>query len=178
VVMKDGVIQQAGTALEIYHLPVNRFVAGFLGSPQMNFLRGRLVEAGGQLLFDEGSGRLPVPVWARSQLTAAGQSEVTLGIRPESLSHRPNAASDGGASHLTMQVALVQPLGDRLNVYLSTPNHDNLVAQLDADARLRTGDSVSVYVDMNRAHFFAPGDVGLALALNHERWSAVSEAHG
>ena len=145
VVMKDGVIQQAGTALEIYHLPVNRFVAGFLGSPQMNFLQGRLVEDEGGLFFDEGSGRLPVPGWAKPQLAAVGQGEVVLGIRPESLGDRQDARSSplSTPGRLTMQVVLVQPLGDRLNVYLSTPNHDNLIAQVSADARLRAGDSGS-----------------------------------
>ena len=61
VVMKDGVVQQVAGPLEIYHKPANRFVAGFLGSPPMNFLEGLLVEEGGRLLFDEGSGKLPVP---------------------------------------------------------------------------------------------------------------------
>src|SRR6202142_1587034 len=64
VVMKDGVIQQCARALEIYHRPCNRFVAGFLGTPPMNFFEGRLVEEGGRLYFDEGSGKLPVPAWA------------------------------------------------------------------------------------------------------------------
>ena len=64
VVMKDGVIQQCGAPLDIYHRPANRFVAGFLGSPPMNFFDGRLVEEGGRLLFDEGTAKLPVPARA------------------------------------------------------------------------------------------------------------------
>jgi hypothetical protein len=69
-------------------------------------------------------------------------------------------------------VVLVQPLGDRLNVYLSTPKHDNLIAQVGADSKLRTSDVVPVYFDMNRAHFFAADESGVTLALNHERWTA------
>jgi multiple sugar transport system ATP-binding protein len=187
VVMKDGVIQQTATALEIYHLPVNRFVAGFLGSPQMNFLQGRLVSEGGELFFDEGSGRLPVPGWAKAQLAgAAGPvgGEVVLGIRPEALAERDVAGGRSNLSALTMQVSLVQPLGDRLNVYLSTPNHDSIIAQVPADAptahgaRLRAGASVPIYFDMTRAHFFAPGEAGAALALNKERWTASQDDMG
>jgi hypothetical protein len=70
-----------------------------------------------------------------------------------------------------MQVTLVQPLGDRLNVYLSTPKHDNLIAQVTADSKLGTSDVIPIYLDMNRAHFFSATD-GAALALNRERWSA------
>ncbi|MEO8212180.1 MAG: sn-glycerol-3-phosphate ABC transporter ATP-binding protein UgpC [Myxococcales bacterium] len=190
VVMKDGVIQQTATALEIYHLPINRFVAGFLGSPQMNFLHGRLVGEEGELFFDEGSGRLPVPAWAKAQLAGVAGGEVVLGIRPEALGQRDVNGTGGprdtggagarpGPSALTMQVSLIQPLGDRLNVYLSTPNHDSIIAQVPADApagaRLRTGASVPVYFDMTRAHFFAPGEAGAALALNRERWVASQD---
>jgi hypothetical protein len=78
------------------------------------------------------------------------------------------------AGRLDMKVALVQPLGDRLNVYLGTPRHDNLIAQVSADAQLRAGQSVPFYLDMSRAHFFAPGEAGPALALNRERWAASS----
>ncbi|MBC8132528.1 MAG: sn-glycerol-3-phosphate ABC transporter ATP-binding protein UgpC [Deltaproteobacteria bacterium] len=192
VVMKDGIIQQSGTALEIYHLPMNRFVAGFLGSPQMNFLEGRLVEEGGQLYFDEGTGRLAIPPWARAQLVNGNPSsgsavpvggDVVLGIRPESLAegHRtpPGSAAgvDAGAKNaqLSMQVALVQPLGDRMNVYLATAKQENIIAQVSADAKLHAGDTVPVSFDMNRAHFFAPGDAGAALALNRERWAVASD---
>ena len=189
VVMKDGVIQQSGSALEIYHLPVNRFVAGFLGSPPMNFLRGKLREEGGALVFDEGSGRLPVPAWARAMLRGArgaGDSgeDVILGIRPECLGD-PGAArlpnpSDTTRGRLNMTVKLVQTLGDRLNVYLSTPDHDEIVAQVPVGsggpARFRVGDVVPIGLDMNAAHFFAPGETGATLASNRERWTAAPGA--
>jgi multiple sugar transport system ATP-binding protein len=194
VVMKDGVIQQSGSALDIYHLPTNRFVAGFLGSPQMNFLRGRLVEEGGALFFQENEGgagerahsggagpgaarRLPVPPWARAQLATrtrgADQDDnsVVLGIRPECLSDLENARFPTEHSRLTMTVKLVQTLGDRLNVYLSTPTHDDIVAQISAHARLRVGDAVPIAFDMSAAHFFTADDLGATLASNRDRWS-------
>src|SRR5262249_24341568 len=179
VVLKDGVIQQSGTPLEIYHLPRNRFVAGFLGSPQMNLFQGTLIEEGGEMFFDEGSARLPVPAWARAQLTArAGDAgrEVVLGVRPESLSDLENARFEMARCRITMRVNLLQPLGDSMNVPPSTPKHENVIAQVPADARFRTGDSAPVCFDMSRAHFFAPGETGAALAQNKERWSPSAAA--
>jgi multiple sugar transport system ATP-binding protein len=190
VVMKDGVIQQSGNALEIYHLPANRFVAGFLGSPQMNFLRGKLREEGGALIFDEGSGKLPVPPWARAMLAGARGGdkgeEVVLGIRPESLGDSGSARlpnpTDATRGRLNMTVKLVQTLGDRLNVYLSTPDHDEIVAQVPVGAagaaRFRVGDVVPIAFDMNASHFFAPGETGAALASNRERWGAATAPLG
>jgi len=190
VVMKDGVIQQSGSALEIYHLPANRFVAEFLGSPQMNFLRGKLREEGGALIFDEGSGKLPVPPWARAMLAGARGGdkgeEVVLGIRPESLGDSGSARlpnpTDATRGRLNMTVKLVQTLGDRLNVYLSTPDHDEMVAQVPVGAagaaRFRVGDVVPIALDMNAAHFFAPGETGAALASNRERWGAATAPLG
>jgi ABC-type sugar transport system ATPase subunit len=96
-----------------------------------------------------------------------------LGIRPEALSDRPReGAGAARPGSLDAQVALVQPLGDRLNVYLSTPKHDNLIAQVSGDSRVRAGDAISVTLDMNRAHFFAADEEGAALALNRERWGS------
>jgi len=190
VVMKDGVIQQSGSALEIYHLPANRFVAGFLGSPQMNFLRGKLREEGGALIFDEGSGKLPVPPWARAMLAGARGGdkgeEVVLGVRPESLGDSGSARlpnpTDATRGRLNMTVKLVQTLGDRLNVYLSTPDHDEVVAQVPVGAagaaRFRVGDVVPIAFDMNAAHFFAPGETGAALASNRERWGVATAPLG
>src|SRR4051794_24038903 len=68
VVMNRGVVQQCANALAIYHHPANRFVAGFLGTPPMNFFEGRLVDEAGRLWFDEGTGRLPVPARAAAVL--------------------------------------------------------------------------------------------------------------
>src|SRR3954471_18340068 len=70
VVMKDGVIQQCGAPLDVYHHPCNRFVAGFVGTPPMNFFEGTVVEEGGKLWFDEGTGRVAVPDRAKGALAA------------------------------------------------------------------------------------------------------------
>jgi multiple sugar transport system ATP-binding protein len=169
VVMKDGYVQQCASALEIYRRPANRFVAGFLGTPPMNFFEGRIVDDGGRLWFDEGTGKLPVPARAAEALRArAGTGgDVVMGVRPEALALRGAGAGPGGAT-LAMKVWLVQPLGAKMDVYLQTERHARIVAHVDASAEgaatPAVGDTVLTAVDMERAHFFEPGENGAALA--------------
>jgi len=163
VVMKDGLIQQAGGALEIYQRPVNRFVAGFLGSPPMNFLDGKLVEEGGALFFDEGSGKLPVPAWAKAELAAHAGRKVVLGVRPEALCDSEHARFSTEAG-LDFRVALVQPLGDKMDVTLSTDSHPRVIAHLDAFSGVKAGQTLRMFFDLSRVHFFEAGDEGKRIA--------------
>jgi len=168
VVMKDGVIQQAGGALEIYHRPANRFVAGFLGSPPMNFWRGRLMRRDDALYFDEGSGVLPVPDWARQELDELAGGEVVLGVRPEALADRASARFTTSDNQLPMRVTLVQPLGDKMDVYLTTQQNSRSIAHVDAHAELRVGDVVPIYVDLRRVHFFRSDERGERIATRRD----------
>jgi multiple sugar transport system ATP-binding protein len=166
VVMKDGITQQVGSALEIYNHPVNRFVASFLGSPPMNFFTGKVLEAGGRLMFDEGSGKLPLPAWASSELRARVGQEVVMGVRPEAMSDKGHARFATEDNQLDMKVTLVQPLGHKMDVYLSTPSHPRSVAQIDSYAGVHPGESMPVFFDMARVHFFEAGENGKKLVRN------------
>ncbi len=166
VVMKDGVIQQCANALEVYHHPENRFVAGFLGSPPMNFFTGRILGDAQRLVFDEGTGKLPVPDWAKSALEPYVDKEVVLGVRPEALSDKGHARFAATDNHLTMRVTLVQPLGDRMDVYLSTDSHPHSVAQVAAHMGLNPGTTMPVYFDPSRLNFFEPGEIGKRIVTN------------
>jgi multiple sugar transport system ATP-binding protein len=172
VVMKDGIAQQIGSAADIYHNPANRFVAGFLGSPSMNFLQGRLVKEGERMYFDEGSGKLPVPAETAQRLDSHVGREVVLGVRPELLSHAQHAhlgisgetsgKTDGNS--LQMVVRQVQMLGDCLHVYLATDKHKSVVASVDGYAMIRAKESLPIYFDMTRALFFAADAAGARLS--------------
>ena len=169
VVMDHGVVQQCSSALDIYHHPANRFVAGFLGTPPMNFFEGRLVDEGGRLWFEESTGRLPVPARATPALRARAASgpEIVLGVRPEALAPAATARFAAADSRLAMKVWLVQPLGAKMDVYLQTDRHPRIVAHVDATADSAApgvGETLSIAVDMERAHFFSLGDAGIALA--------------
>jgi multiple sugar transport system ATP-binding protein len=160
VVMKDGRIQQAGGALEVYQKPANRFVAGFLGSPPMNFLSGRVVRDKAGLFFDEGSGKLPIPEWAKTDLAEHVGQEVVLGVRPEAISVKEHARFPTDQGRFEFRTTLVQPLGDKMDVYLATDRHPRVVAHLDAYSGVKAGERIELYLDLSRVHFFEPGDNG------------------
>ncbi|HET7543271.1 MAG TPA: sn-glycerol-3-phosphate ABC transporter ATP-binding protein UgpC [Polyangiaceae bacterium] len=160
VVMKDGVTQQIGSALSIYNQPVNRFVGSFLGSPPMNFFSGKLVEETGRLWFAEGGGKLPVPEDVRAELSAHVGRTVVLGVRPEAMSDKKHARFQTEDNQLSMQVTLVQPLGHKMDVYLATEHHPRSVAQIDSHAELRRGETLPVFFDMSRVHFFESAENG------------------
>jgi multiple sugar transport system ATP-binding protein len=138
VVMKDGAIQQVGRPLDVYERPANRFVAGFMGMPPMNLIPGRIAAAG----FDGAGLRIP--------LTAPAGPAV-LGLRPEHLSDRPFA---GPCERIALRVSVLEPLGDRQDVTLTTPDGTSLVARIDSRAELREGEESPFYVDLSRLHLF------------------------
>ncbi|MCC6361060.1 MAG: ATP-binding cassette domain-containing protein [Phycisphaerales bacterium] len=155
VVMKDGVIHQVATPFEVYEHPVNRFVAGFVGTPPMNFVEGRLQAEGGELIFTGGECRLAISPRQREKLANQSGKEVTLGIRPEML-HPGEAA---GAT-FKASVGVVEPLGDRVDLHLSTPKHPHLVCRVDARSAVKEGSAATFRVDMDRVHVFAGGPEG------------------
>jgi multiple sugar transport system ATP-binding protein len=167
VVMHQGVVQQCAGALEIYHHPANRYVAGFLGSPPMNFFTGKLVSESGRVAFDEGTGKLPVADWANEQLQPHVGKEVVMGVRPESIADASHARFKTDGPSLPMRVTLVQPLGDKMDVYLATDAHKKAVAHVDAFAGVKAGETMNMHFDMTRVHFFEPGEIGPKLANNH-----------
>jgi multiple sugar transport system ATP-binding protein len=166
VVMHQGVVQQCAGALEIYPHPANRYVAGFLGSPPMNFFTGKLVEQAGALCFDEGTGKLPIADWAKQQLKPHLGNEVVMGVRPESMADQTHARFKTDGNALAMRVTLVQPLGDKMDVYLATDKHPKAVAHVDSFAGVKAGDTLDLFFDMNRVHFFEQGEIGPKLAHN------------
>jgi multiple sugar transport system ATP-binding protein len=162
VVMKDGVIQQSGAPLEVYQRPINRFVAGFVGTPPMNFFEGVVSEGDERLWFDEGTGRIAVPDWAKGALASRIGSRVVLGVRPQALTDGPAGANESGCV-LSMKVRVFEPLGDKMDVYLSTAKHPHVVARIDAHRRLSPNQTIAVHFDRDRLHFFEMGDPGTAI---------------
>jgi multiple sugar transport system ATP-binding protein len=160
VVMQDGVIQQCGAPLDVYHHPDNRFVAGFVGTPPMNFFDGTIVRDDGKLWFDEGTGKLAVPDRARATLSERVGSLVVMGVRPQALSDAPFGASGTQDDVLTMEVGVVEPLGDKMDVYLSTTRHGHVIAHVDAHPGLSPRQTLPIHVDLGRVHFFEKGDLG------------------
>jgi multiple sugar transport system ATP-binding protein len=170
VVMKDGLIQQCGTPLEVYQRPANRFVAAFVGTPPMNFFAGTVVRDQGQLWFDEGTGRLAIPAWAQLALADRVGGPMVLGARPQAISDGPggspggNGVTNGKGNVLPMKVEVVEPLGDKMDVYLSTASHGHVIARVEAGRPLVPEQHIGAHFDLNRVHFFDPAEPGGLIA--------------
>ena len=141
VVMKDGLVQQVGAPLELYGKPANRFVAGFIGSPAMNFVTVS-ISADGRWAEAEGL-RLETPERLRSQ----GGKRLTLGVRPEAL--RLANGADGFAT----KVDVMEPLGNEILLNFRAGGAP-MVARVDPGVRVKAHDSVRFAVDPERLHFF------------------------
>ena len=154
VVMRDGVVQQVDTPLTIYHHPTNKFVAGFIGSPTMNFIPGQL-QRNGTLSFRQDGVNLELPlvpaIADRLKDVAAGP--VTLGIRPEHIHmHRP--ADAGAVTPITAMIEVVEPVGNEIFVYFSTGASAHFVARFATDHAPEVGKQCELLVDTSRIHLF------------------------
>jgi len=157
VVLADGRIQQIGRPIELYRAPISRFVAGFIGTPPMNFVDGTLREENGQIFFSAEGISLTVP---REKTTAAKSAEsLTLGIRPEDLGLDAPGAPLGEAARpgdvFTGRVVLVERLGGTSHVHLDVKGGARIMASVMNDRLPDVGETISVRVKPERMHLFA-----------------------
>ncbi|MEK9136006.1 MAG: sn-glycerol-3-phosphate ABC transporter ATP-binding protein UgpC [Bacteroidota bacterium] len=154
VVMKDGVVQQVDTPLNIYHHPANKFVAGFIGSPTMNFMNGTL-KKNRHLVFqqDQSSFSMPVPKTLEEKLKVRGQTQVTLGIRPEHIYAHKHADVET-VSPFTANIEVVEPVGNEVFVYFSTGTEMQYVARLATDSPPTIGKPFQLLFDTSKVHLF------------------------
>ena len=169
VVMNGGAVQQCGPPSEIYQRPSNRFVAGFVGTPSMNFLHGTMARDGTATTFESPLGKLILP----ERVVAHGEGSVVLGIRPQDV--RITGPTDGPtrtglpsspanwAVLAEMSVHMVEPLGGSTDVHLTGSRGDRIVARLRGTTKLSLADRVEVQVDVSAAHLFSPDDGGRRL---------------
>jgi len=151
VVMKDGWIQQVGEPLELYGKPANRFVAGFIGSPSMNFVEVTVADASGALWADAPGLRVKVPPASAGRLGAYKGQRLTLGIRPEDL--RVATGSDAADYSFDTVVEVVEPLGSEILLDLKAgPNV--IVARVDPTVRVKHSDKMRLTLHPERVHFF------------------------
>ncbi|MDP3767694.1 MAG: sn-glycerol-3-phosphate ABC transporter ATP-binding protein UgpC [Dehalococcoidia bacterium] len=153
VVLADGRIQQVGQPIELYRAPVNRFVAGFIGTPRMNFVEGHLGEDLGAATFIADGARVKL---TRPFPMAPGSSaSVTLGVRPEDLQLSTSDSSESPASDTLLgRVVLVERLGGTSHVHFDVSAH-RLMASVSDGALPQVGDHVAVRVPSDRVYLFA-----------------------
>ena len=158
VVMKDGVIQQVATPAEIYDHPCNEFVAGFIGTPPMNFFEATLEDNGGRLVVRLGETALPLSQEISAKVRQFAGSDIRLGLRPEHI----GSASADGSCQLTATVEVVEPMGSETLVYLKNAS-GAFVAKVDAQKSYKVGDSLTLPVLMEKAHIFSKQGTNLVI---------------
>ena len=163
VVMKDGLIQQVDTPQNLYDLPCNVFVAGFIGTPQMNFIDAKLTqEKGSTDVYVEFAGakfKLPTEKAENEDLQEYIGKEVIMGIRPESIHDEPMYLSTLADWTSDVSVEVTELMGAEIYLYLAmggseTEDPTNLIARVSSRSQAKSGDTVKIAFDITHAHFF------------------------
>jgi multiple sugar transport system ATP-binding protein len=151
VVMKDGLVQQVGEPLELYNEPANRFVAGFIGSPAMNFLIVHVSETNGAVWAKSEGVEIKVPVEIAGRVRRHVGQEVALGIRPEDL-HVATAA-DLSELGFACIVEVVEKLGSETLLDVAV-DRETMVASVEPTVRVAIGEKLRLAMNPERIHFF------------------------
>jgi multiple sugar transport system ATP-binding protein len=159
VVMNNGVVQQTDTPLALYNQPANLFVAGFLGSPPMNFVNGTLKQERESLVFSEiqgGTIRVRLSTQERPGAQKLIGKPMLLGIRPENIELAQFASSDGSTGSFPAIVDIVEPMGAETNLYLQTGAHTVVCRSQRALDHREAGHRLQFEMNLKKAHLFDP----------------------
>jgi len=159
-VMKDGNIMQVATPMTLYNYPENMFVAGFIGSPPMNFFHGRLEKNGGQTVFIEANkNTTPIQVTLTDELAARAASyvgkEIVFGVRPEDAQDSLTLGSPAPEHTIEVTVEVSEPMGSETYLYLDT-GAQSFIARVGATDRFEAGQKVQITFAMDKVQLFDP----------------------
>ena len=159
-VMKDGNIMQVDEPLDLYNNPKNMFVAGFIGSPPMNFFKGKLTRSGNKVVFTETNSQgTPIAVELTDKLATIAANyidkDIVLGIRPEDAQDSLNLSAPNPATTVEVTVEVSEPMGAETYLYLDTGAH-SFIARVRASDRFDVGQKVQITFQMDKVHLFDP----------------------
>ena len=155
VVMCKGVIQQIDAPLTIYEKPVNKFVAGFIGTPPMNFISGHMQTGPGGLQFRKGKMVLSLTPEMSKRMEAYTSKEVILGIRAENIYDKLYAKTASDTNNIRANVEVVEQMGSEMYVHLNI-EETTVMARVDAHEQLEANQDMEVVFNMSKCHFFDP----------------------
>lgn len=155
VVMKDGLVQQVGNPQHIYDHPDNLFVAGFIGSPQMNFIDTKVVEKGGKIYIQFGEFTIPLPADKAQIIKDKGYigKDAVFGIRPESLYDEEVFINEHPEHVVSARVEVTELMGSETYLYLNIGGAD-ATAKVDASSKARAEETIKIGFDMSKMHMF------------------------
>ena len=151
VILKDGEVQQTGTPMELYNNPLNKFVAGFIGSPAMNFINGK-VEIAGKAYFriEEENVHIELNKNQIEKLLQFVNKELLFGIRPEDIKPAMDAST---INNIKVKIEVVEPMGNETFLYF-TIQGKQMTARVDSNQNYKSGDNVLLHFDINKLIFF------------------------
>jgi multiple sugar transport system ATP-binding protein len=155
VVMKDGLVQQVDTPQNIYQNPANIFVAGFIGSPQMNFIEGTLIEKGGNIVVNFGNDSIVLPEDKAKLLKEGGYigKDIIMGIRPEDIDNNEEFLLVHKNSIIEAKVEVTEHMGAETYIYMSKEKF-NVVAKVNGTSNAKPDDIIKIAFDNTKIHIF------------------------
>jgi len=153
VVMKDGLVHQIADPLTLYEKPVNKFVAGFIGTPPMNFMEGRIIKVEDKFYFDEGVFKVKIIDDMFDKISLYEGKRVIFGIRPQDIYDKLFVSDAPPENIVTATVEVVEPMGSEVHVYLST-GKNSFVARMGGHDKPQVNSDMDLVFDMSRVHFF------------------------
>jgi multiple sugar transport system ATP-binding protein len=156
VLMKDGFVQQIDDPLGMYNRPVNKFVAGFVGSPSMNFFEGTIERDGALAFVEDGSkSSWQLPAQFDSRLIPFAGKRIVLGLRPEDVALDTHSAADHAKIAVKVLVEVVEPMGNEILLYFkTTPEGRQFIARIGTEYTPKVGSTLSMEFDLTKGHFF------------------------
>lgn len=155
-VMNKGILQQLDTPQVLYDKPANLFVAGFIGTPAMNFFTVKLVKEGETLFVDNGEFKIKLPEVMNSKLQHLVGKDVVFGIRPDDVHNPDYAPSNILGEHVSAKVDVVELMGNEILVYMVTNTGNNFVGRVDPRSKYVIGETVELIFNMDNCHIFDP----------------------
>jgi multiple sugar transport system ATP-binding protein len=156
VVMKDGIVQQVADPITLYDKPVNKFVAGFIGSPPMNFIVGRVLKINNKFFFTDENFRVRIVEDMYDKILHYEGKEIIFGIRPEDIYDKLFAIQASSDNTVKALIDVVEPLGAEVFLYI-TAGKSSFIARVSGNNRSEIGQDLDVVFDMANVHFFDKG---------------------
>jgi multiple sugar transport system ATP-binding protein len=152
-VMKDGILQQVADPITIYDYPENKFVAGFIGSPPMNFMQGEITKKDGRMYFNEGKIIVKLVEDMHKKMAPYIGKEVILGIRSEDIYDKLFVSEAPPENIVRVNCEVYEPMGSEVYLYLNTGKH-TFIARVGAHDRPKVNQDMDLVFDMSKVHFF------------------------
>ena len=155
VILKDGIVQQIDNPINLYDHPATVFVAGFIGSPPMNFFNGTIQSENAALYFNEGRFKVRVSNAHKESVAPYADKKILFGIRPEDIWTKSAAAGPTEEREVTSLIEVVEPMGSEVYLYLNT-GISSYIARVKSHAKSDVRQNIDMVFNVDKAHFFDP----------------------